>query len=80
MNPNIASKKYTYTQKQIKQMCIEYVKTYFEPADAVALSKYLEENNHMLKFYIDKKGIPNFQSNWTDRIPRVRFKENQIIL
>ena len=42
-------------------MCIEYAKTYFEPSDTKALLKYMEENNHKLKFYIDEQGKPNFQ-------------------
>ncbi|MGV7224589.1 MAG: hypothetical protein ACQ9MH_24125 [Nitrospinales bacterium] len=76
MESNSAFNEYNSTQKQIKQMCIEYVKTYFEPADTEALSQYLEENNHKLRFYIDEKGIPNFQDNWADRIFGVRFKED----
>ena len=61
LEPNKAFKEYEDTQEQIKQMCIEYVKTYFEPSDTKALLKYFEENNHKLKFYIDERGIPNFQ-------------------
>ena len=76
MDPNIAFKEYKDTQEQIKLMCVEFVKTYFEPSDAEALSKYLEENNHMLKFYIDEQGRPNFQDNWADRIPRIKFEED----
>ena len=61
MDPNKKFKEYKNTQEQIKQMCIEYVKTYFKPSDTDALLKYFEENNHKLKFYIDEQGIPNFQ-------------------
>ena len=75
MNPNIASKKYTYTQKQIKQMCIEYVKAYFEPSDTEALLKYFKENHHKLKFYIDEQGKPNFQDILRDRITRTKIKD-----
>jgi hypothetical protein len=60
MDPNIAFKEYKETQEEIKQMCIEYAKTYFEPSDAKALFKFIEENNHKLKFYIDEQGIPKF--------------------
>ena len=75
MDPNIAFKEYNDTREQIKQMCVEYVKTFFEPSDAEALSKYFEENNHKLKFYIDEQGKPNFQDKWADQIPRVKTKE-----
>ncbi len=60
MDPNITFKEYKDTQEQIKQMCIEYAKNYFEPSDTEALLKYIEENNHKLKFYIDEQGIPKF--------------------
>jgi hypothetical protein len=60
MDPNIAFKEYKETQEEIKQMCIEYAKNYFEPSDAKALFKFIEENNHKLKFYIDEQGIPKF--------------------
>ena len=61
MHPNKVFREYSLSQEQIKQMCIEYVKTYFEPSDTEALSKYFEENHHKLKFYIDEQGKPNFQ-------------------
>jgi len=61
MDPKNAYKEYKDTQEQIKQMCIEYVKTYFKSSDTKTLLKYFEENNHKLKFYIDEQGIPNFQ-------------------
>jgi hypothetical protein len=60
MDPNITFKEYKETQEEIKQMCIEYAKTYFEPSDTKALLKYIEENNHKLKFYVDEQGIPKF--------------------
>jgi hypothetical protein len=60
MDPNKTFKEYKNTQDQIKQMCIEYAKTYFEPSDTEALLKYIEENSHKLKFYIDERGIPKF--------------------
>ncbi len=62
MVPNNAFKEHEDTQEQIKQMCIEYSKTYFEPSDTEALLKYFEENNDKLKFYIDEQGRPNFQN------------------
>jgi len=52
---------YEDNQEQIKQMCIEYSKTYFKPSDTEALLKYFEENNGKLKFYVDEQGRPNFQ-------------------
>jgi hypothetical protein len=52
---------YEDNQEKIKQMCIEYSKTYFQPPDTEALIKYFEENNGKLKFYIDEQGRPNFQ-------------------
>jgi hypothetical protein len=61
MDPNDAFKEYKKKQEQIKQMCIDYAKLYFEPSDTKALFKYFEENNHKLKYYIDEQGIPNFQ-------------------
>ena len=61
MDPNKAFSEREDTQEQIKQMCIEYAKTYFKPSDTEALLKYFEENNHKLKFYIDEQGKPNFQ-------------------
>ncbi len=61
MDANKAFSEHKDTQEQIKQMCIEYSKTYFEPSDTEALLKYIEENNHKLKFYIDEQGKPNFQ-------------------
>ena len=61
MDPNNSFKEYEDTQEQIKQMCIEYAKTYFEPSDTKALLKFIKENNHKLKFYIDEHGRPNFQ-------------------
>ena len=61
LEPNRAFKEFKDTQEQIKQMCIEYSKTYFQPSDTEALLKYFEENNHKLKFYIDEQGKPNFQ-------------------
>ena len=61
LEPNRAFKEFKDTQEQIKQMCIEYSKTYFQPSDTEALIKYLEENNGRLKFYIDEQGRPNFQ-------------------
>ena len=75
MEPNPAFKEYKDSQEQIKHICIEYSKTYFKSSDTEALLKYIEENNDKLKFYIDEQGRPNFQDGWTDRIPRVRFKE-----
>ena len=61
MDANKAFSEHEDTQEQIKQMCIEYSKTYFEPSDTEALLKYIEENNHKLKFYIDEQGKPNFR-------------------
>ena len=61
MDPNNAFKEYEDTQEQIKQMCIEYSKTYFKPSDTDALLKYFEENNDKLKFYIDEQGKLNLQ-------------------
>jgi hypothetical protein len=61
MDPNDAFKEFKDNQEQIKQICIEYSKTYFKPSDTYALLKYFEENNHKLKFYIDEQGKPNFQ-------------------
>jgi hypothetical protein len=61
MDPNKKFKEYINTQEKIKQICIEYSKTYFKPSDTEALLKYFEENNHKLKFYIDEQGKPNFQ-------------------
>lgn len=75
MAPNKAFQGHKNTQEQIKQMCIEYSKTYFKPSDTEALLKYFEENNDKLKFYIDEQGKPNFLDGWTNRIPRVRFNE-----
>jgi hypothetical protein len=48
MEPNKAFKEYKDTQEQIKQMCIEYSKTYFKASDTEALLKYFEENNDKL--------------------------------
>jgi hypothetical protein len=59
--PNKAFKEYKDTQEQIKQMCIEYIKAYVERSKAKALLKYIGENNHKLKFYVDEQGIPKFQ-------------------
>lgn len=75
MNPNKVLSGYRLSQEQIKQMCIEYVKTYFEPSDTEALSKYFEENHHKLKFYIDEQGKPNFQDILRDRITRTKIKD-----
>ena len=61
MDSNNAFRENEDTQEQIKQMCIEYSKTYFKPSDTKALLKYIEENNHKLKFYINEQGKPNFQ-------------------
>jgi len=61
MDPNNAFKEYKDTQEQIRQMCIEYSKTYFNPSDTEALLKYFKENKDKLKFYIDEQGKPNFQ-------------------
>jgi hypothetical protein len=61
MDPNNAFKEFKDNQEQIKQMCIEYVKTYFKPSYTDALLKYFEENYDKLKFYIDEQGKPNFQ-------------------
>lgn len=63
------------SQEQIKQMCIEYVKTYFKPSDTAALSKYFKENHHKLKFYIDEQGNPNFQDILRDRITGIKIKD-----
>jgi len=52
---------YEDNHEQIKQMCIEFSKTYFKASDTEALIKYFEENNDKLKFYIDEQGRPNFQ-------------------
>jgi len=71
MDPNKVFREYRFSQMQIKQMCIEYVKVYFKPSDTEALSKYFEENHHKLKFYIDKQGNPNFQDILRDRITRI---------
>ena len=60
MDANKAFSEHEDTMEQIKQMCIEYAKTYFEPSDTKALLKYIEENNHKLKFFIDGQGIPKF--------------------
>ena len=62
MDPNKAFQEYKDTQERIKQMCIEYVKTYFKPSDKKAILKYMGENNHKLKFYIDEQGIPKFRT------------------
>ncbi len=62
MEPNKAFKEYKDAQERIKQMCIEYVKTYFKPSEVKALLKHIEENNHNLKFYIDEQGIPKFRT------------------
>ena len=59
MDPNDVFREYSLSQEQIKQMCIEYVKTYFEASDTEALSKYFKENHHKLKFYIDERAIVN---------------------
>ena len=75
MDPNKVFREYCFSQEQIKQMCIEYVKTYFEPSDTEALSKYFEENHHKLKFYIDEQGKPNFQEILRDRITRIKIKD-----
>ena len=75
MDPNKVFREYRLSQEQIKQMCIEYVKTYFKPSDTEALSKYLEENHHKLKFYIDEQGKPNFQDILRDRITRIKIKD-----
>ena len=61
MDANKAFSEHEDTQEQIKQKCIEYSKTYFKLSDTEALLKYIEENNHKLKFYIDEQGRPNFQ-------------------
>ena len=61
MDPSKAFQEYKDMQEQIKQMCIEYSKTYFKPSDTEALIKYFEENNDKLKFYIGEQGKPNFQ-------------------
>jgi hypothetical protein len=75
MVPNKVFREYRLSQEQIKQMCIEYVKTYFKPSDTMALSKYFEENHHKLKFYIDEQGKPNFQDILRDRITRIKLKD-----
>jgi hypothetical protein len=75
MDPNKVFREYCFSQEQVKQMCIEYVKTYFEPSDTEALSKYFEENHHKLKFYIDEQGKPNFQEILRDRITRIKIKD-----
>jgi len=75
MDPNKVFREYCFSQEQIKQMCIEYVKTYFEPSDTETLSKYFEENHHKLKFYIDEQGKPNFQEILRDRITRIKIKD-----
>jgi len=75
MDPNKVLREYCFSQEQIKQMCIEYVKTYFEPSDTEALSKYFKENHHKLKFYIDEQGKPNFQEILRDRITRIKIKD-----
>lgn len=75
MDPNKVFREYCFSQEQIKQMCIEYVKAYFEPSDTEALSKYFEENHHKLKFYIDEQGKPNFQEILRDRITRIKIKD-----
>ena len=75
MDPNKVFRENSLSQEQIKQMCIEYVKTYFEPSDTEALSKYFEENHHKLKFYIDGQGKPNFQDILRDRIKRIKIKD-----
>jgi hypothetical protein len=67
-------REFSFSQEQIKQMCIEYVKTYFEPSDTKALSKYFDENHHKLKFYIDDQGNPNFRDKLRDRMPRMRIE------
>ena len=61
LDSNAAFKEFKDNQEKIKQMCIEYSKTYFQPSDTETLIKYFEENNHKLKFYIDEQGKPNFQ-------------------
>jgi hypothetical protein len=61
MSPNKVFSEYSFSQEQIKKMCIKYVKTNFDPSDTEALSKYFKENHHKLKFYIDEQGNPNFQ-------------------
>ena len=68
-------KEYSESQEQIKQMCIEYVKTYFEPSDTEALSKYFQENDHKLRFYIDERGCPNFQDILAGPTPRIKSKD-----
>ena len=75
MDPNKVFREYCFSQEQIKQMCIEYVKAYFESSDTEALSKYFEENHHKLKFYIDEQGKPNFQEILRDRITRIKIKD-----
>jgi len=75
MDPNKVFREYSFSQEQIKQMCIEYVKAYFKPSDTEALSKYFEENHHKLKFYIDEQGNPNFQDILRDRITSIKIKD-----
>ncbi len=74
MGPKKVFREFCVSQEQIKQMCIEYVKTYFEPSDTEALSKYFEENHHKLKFYIDDQGNPNFRDKLRDRMPKMRVE------
>jgi hypothetical protein len=75
MDLNKVFREYSYSQEQIKQMCIEYVKACFEPSDTEALSKYFEENHHKLEYYIDEQGNPNFQDILRDRITRIKIKD-----
>jgi hypothetical protein len=75
MGPNKVFREYNFSQEQIKKMCIEYVKTYFDPSDTEALSQYFEENHHKLTFYIDEQGNPNFQDIIRNRITRVKIKD-----
>ena len=75
MDPNKVLSGYRLSQEQIKQMCIEYVETYFKPSDTEALSNYFEENHHKLKFYIDEQGNPNFQDILRERITRIKIMD-----
>ena len=61
MDPFNAFEEDQNTQEQIKKMCIEYAKTYFEHTQAEAVLKYIGENEINLKFYIDDQGIPKFE-------------------
>ena len=62
MDPNKAFQEYKDEQKRIKQVFIEYVRTYFKLSDKKAILKYIEENNDNLKFYIDEQEIPKFRT------------------